>query len=463
VVHVDREFGVAESELKRLSMSDYSVAVVRYEGPCESVRRAVGLSCGLDRMPSHAKVFIKPNIVFWTRAVPFPKWGVITTTRVVEDMIVLLKERGIDDITIGEGMVTMSPGDLETPAHAFETLGYGALQRRFGVKCLNVFERPFRPVALGDGFQLRFNEDALASDFIVNLPVMKSHNQTVVSLGIKNLKGMIDIPSRKRCHSMQPGRDLHAWVARLADQLPPMFTLIDGIYTNERGPGFDGRMHRSNVLVASSDVLSADLVGAQILGHAPEKVPHLVHAARNRDRSTDTAGIHVVGEQIEDVARYHEYDFHYSETADGILPVPLAKEGLKGVFYRKYDLSMCTYCSAVNGIMLSAIRHAWQGTPWEGVEVLTGKSMQPTPGMRKTILIGKCMYKAHKDSPAIRELIAVKGCPPQPKELFNALRRAGIAADAGLFEKMGELPGLFMSRYAGRPEFEEGHFRVSMQ
>jgi hypothetical protein len=25
---------------------------------------------------------------------------------------------------------------------------------------------------------------------------------------------------------------------------------------------------------------------------------------------------------------------------------------------------------------------------------------------------------------------------------------------------MGELPGLFMSRYADRPEFEEGHFRI---
>ncbi len=70
------------------------------------------------------------------------------------------------------------------------------------------------------------------------------------------------------------------------------------------------------------------------------------------------------------------------------------------------------------------------------------------------------MYKAHKDNPAIRELIAVKGCPPQPKALLHALRRAGIAADAGLFEKMDELPGLFASRYAGRPEFEEGHFRA---
>jgi uncharacterized protein (DUF362 family)/Ni,Fe-hydrogenase III small subunit len=442
-------------------MGAHAVAVVRYEKPAESVRRAVEMCRGLDHLPAGARVFIKPNIVFWTRSVPFPKWGVITTTRVVEDVIRLLKERGIDDITIGEGTVTMTPGDTKTAAHAFETLGYVALKRTYGVKCLNVFERPFIPVDLGDGFKVSFNADALESDFIVDLPVLKSHNQTVVSLGIKNLKGLIDIPSRKRCHSMQPGRDLHAWVARLADRMPPMLTLIDGIYSNERGPGFDGRMQRSNVLVASADVLSADLVGACILGHSPDGVPHLLHAARNRGRPWDLSDVGILGEKIEAVARHHEYDFNYSVTPDGIMPAPLAREGLQGVFYRKYDLSMCTYCSAVNGSMLSAIRHAWKGRPWDRVEVLTGKSMQPTPGMKKTVLVGKCMYKAHRKNPDIRQMIAVKGCPPEPKDLLNALRQAGIDADSKWFENMDRLPGVFISRYAGRPEFEEGHFRAS--
>ena len=441
-------------------MSAFTVAVVRYEEPERSVRRAVEMCRGLDHLPARAKVFIKPNIVFWTRSVPFPKWGVITTTRVVEDVVLMLKERGIDAVTIGEGTVTMTPGDTETAAHAFETLGYGALTRRYGVKCLNVFERPFAPVDLGDGFKVGFNADALESDFIVDLPVLKSHNQTVVSLGIKNLKGLIDIPSRKRCHSMQPGRDLHAWVARLADRMPRMLTLIDGIYSNERGPGFDGRMHRSNVLLASADVLSADLVGARILGHGPGHVPHLVHAARNRGRPWDLSDIAILGEKIEAVARHHEHDFVYSETPDGTMPAPLAREGLQGIFYRKYDLSMCTYCSAVNGIMLSAVRHAWKGAPWDRVEVLTGKSMQPTPGMNKTILVGKCMYKAHRKNPDIRQMIAVKGCPPEPKDLLHALRQAGIDADSKWFEDLDRLPGVFMSRYAGRPEFEEGHFRV---
>ncbi len=104
-------------------MKKHTVSIVPYEKPLESVRRAVDMSNGLANLPARARVFIKPNIVFWTKAVPFPKWGVITTTRVVEDIIVMLKERGIDDITIGEGTVTMNPKDTATLAHAYHTLG----------------------------------------------------------------------------------------------------------------------------------------------------------------------------------------------------------------------------------------------------------------------------------------------------------------------------------------------------
>jgi hypothetical protein len=219
-------------------------------------------------------------------------------------------------------------------------------------------------------------------------------------------------------------------------------------------------MHRSNLLVASSDVLAADLVGAKLLGYAGQDVPHLLHAANNRKRPHDLCDIEILGENIEDVSQFHEYDFNYSATKDGIMPLPLAKEGLKGVFYRKYDLSMCTYCSAVNGVMLAAVRYAWKGKAWNKIEILTGKSMQPTPGMKKTILLGKCMYQAHKDNPDIQEQIAVKGCPPSPNSMLKALHKAGIDADPGLFENMDQLPGFFLSRYKDSPEFDESFFRV---
>ncbi len=435
------------------------VSIVRYEKPYESVKKAVSMCGGLDRMPSNARVFIKPNIVFWTKACAFPKWGVITTSRVIEDMVILLKEYGIDDITIGEGIMTDAK-DTETPAHAFKTLGYENLQKRYGVKFFNVMERPFEKVELGDGITLKFNEDILHSDFLVNIPAMKSHNQTVVSLGIKNLKGTIDIPSRKKCHSPDPEKDLHFYVSKLADKMPPMLTLIDGIYTLERGPAFDGRMKRSNLLVASADFLSADLVGSKVLGHEPENVPHLTMAAQSRNRPLDLSDVEVVGEKIEDVASHHNHDFEYDISETGEMPMALSKQGLAGLFYRKFDSTMCTYCSAFNGLILNAIRYAWTGEPWNNIEVLTGKSMSPSPGMETTILLGQCMYNANKDHPDIKKMVAVKGCPPVAEDVVKALHEAGIKADPTLFEQIDALPGFFMARYEDKPEFEEAFFRI---
>jgi uncharacterized protein (DUF362 family) len=441
-------------------MSKSTVSIVRYEKPRESVRRAVDLCRGLDHLPAGAKVFIKPNIVFWTRAVNFPKWGVITTSRVVEDMVVLLKEHGIDDITIGEGTVLANPKDYETPAHAFKTLGYEVLKNRYGVKAVNVFQRSFEKVDLGAGVELKFNTDILNADFVVNLPVLKTHAMTVVSLGIKNLKGTIDIASRKQCHNTEPEKDLHFMIARLADRMPPMLTLLDGIYTNERGPNIDGRMRRSNLLVASADVLSADLVGARVLGYEPSEVPYIVHAAKNRRRALDLSDIEVVGESIEAVTAFHNYDFPYNQA--NTLPLPLEKMGIKGLSYPKYDLSLCTYCAGLTGVVLAAVAMAWKGEPWDDVEVLTGKVMTPTPGRKQTILLGKCMYQANKEHPKILQMLTVKGCPPKPEDVVKVLHQAGIMVDANIFENIDQMPGLFLSRYEGRPEFEEEFFQIKM-
>jgi uncharacterized protein (DUF362 family) len=436
------------------------VSIVRYEKPLESVRKAVELSKGLDHLTSKGKVFIKPNIVFWTKAVPFPKWGVITTSRVVEDMVVLLKERGIEDITIGEGTVTLKPKDTETMAHAFKTLGYDVLKKRYGVKCINVFERPFEKVDLGEGIKLNFNADILRSDFVIDIPVLKTHAQTVVSLGIKNLKGTLDIKSRKKCHSADPERNLNYMIAKLPKILPPCFTLLDGIYTNERGPGFDGKIRRTNILVASSDILGVDMVGAKVLGHEPSNVPYLAYVAQNSGRPADLSDIEVVGEKIEHMASPHGYAFPYAENGDGSLPLPMKRMGIRGISYRKYDLTMCTYCSFLNGPILTSIAQAWKGDPWDDIEVLTGKAMRPTPGKKKTILIGKCIYQANKNNPDIEEMIAVKGCPPSTKQIVDAFHQAGIPINPAIFESMDSVPGFFMKKYEGRPEFDEAFFRI---
>jgi hypothetical protein len=347
---------------------------------------------------------------------------------------------------------------METQLHAFKSLGYAELEKRYGVKHINIWERPFEKVDLGDGVELKFNRDILDADFVVDLPVMKAHSMTVVSLGIKNLKGMIDIPSRKKCHNTHPQKDLHFWVSRLADKMPPIFTLIDGIYTAERGPHIDGLMHRSDLLIASADILSADMIGAKALGYEPSAVPHIVHAADKRGRPLDLSDIQVVGESVESVAKPHGYDFEYNE--ENTLPLIMDQMGIRGVSYYKYDLSLCTYCSGMTSTILAAIAKAWKGEPWDDVEILSGKVMKPEHGKKKTILFGKCMYQANKDNPDIKEMIAVKGCPPKPEAVFQALQKAGIEADRTIFDNLDTIPGKFLKRYKDRPEFDESFFTI---
>ncbi|MFX0003865.1 MAG: DUF362 domain-containing protein [Candidatus Hodarchaeota archaeon] len=439
-------------------MNKSIVSIVKYEKPLDSVRKVIELANGFEHLQSKARVFIKPNIVYWNRHCDIPKWGVITTSRVIEDVIILLNEKGINDITIGEGIVSEDPKDTETAKDAFEKLGYNLLKDRYGVKIYNIFERPFEKIELTEGLTAKMNSDMINSDFLIDIPVLKTHAQCVVSLGIKNLKGLISIPSRKKFHSADPVRNLHFNVAQLANKIPPSLTIIDGIFTLERGPAFDGKAHRKNILIASTDIFAADIVGANLLDIDPSAVPHLVQAAKDRNRPLDLSDTDVLGEKIENLASPHEWDYIYLN--NNTLPLPYQKAGISGIKYHKYDETMCTYCSGLNGILLSGIKMAWKGEPFDNIEILTGKVMKPTPGMDKTILVGQCIYNENKDDPNINEMIAIKGCPPSIEDVQNALKQVGIRVPSYFFKNLDKAPLLFMGRYQNNPEFEESFFQI---
>ena len=69
--------------------------------------------------------------------------------------------------------------------------------------------------------------------------------------------------------------------------------------------------------------------------------------------------------------------------------------------------------------------------------------------------------KISKDNPNIKEMIAIKGCPPQPKSIIKAFHQAGIEVDPAIIENYDTAPGFFMKRYEGKPEFEEALFTVA--
>ena len=435
----------------------YKVAIAKYKTPFHSVREAVELSDSFKNMPKNARVVIKPNIVAWNTAADFPKWGVITTTRVIEDVCHILKEMGAAEITLLEGISNLDPAVEDPSDDASSKLGYNELGKRYGLKVVNALHRPFVRVDF-DSFFLKFAEDAVNSDFIVNIPVLKTHAQCMVSLSLKNLKGLIDMPSRKKCHSIDPEHNLDYHIARLADKLPPMASVIDGIYTLERGPAFNGKAKRSDIIAASSDVISADKAGAEILGHGG-KSDHIRIAARNHGRPEDLSDIEIIGEKIEDVTEYHVADFEY--TPDGKMPAPLTKAGIKGISYPKYDLTLCTGCSYINGLIQTSMIMAHLGKSFNNIEMLTGKICQASTGNEKTILFGNCIIKANKNNSNIKEAIEVKGCPPQAEDIGAGMAAAGIPIDTSIFSNAHLGTSLMLAGYKDKPEFSEDFFRIT--
>ena len=77
------------------------VALQRYEKSPDSLRELVRLCDGFSELKSRHQVFIKPNLVAMDSQYPMALYGIFTTTRLVQDMVLLLKEFGVGNITIG--------------------------------------------------------------------------------------------------------------------------------------------------------------------------------------------------------------------------------------------------------------------------------------------------------------------------------------------------------------------------
>ena len=59
------------------------VAIVKHDDTYKSVKEALELCDGLKGFSSSDKILIKPNLVAWDFDLPYPPYGVITTSAVM--------------------------------------------------------------------------------------------------------------------------------------------------------------------------------------------------------------------------------------------------------------------------------------------------------------------------------------------------------------------------------------------
>lgn len=431
-------------------MTQPIVSIVTYTEPVESLKNAVEQANGFSRLKPTDRVVIKPNALIWDNDHTIPPYGMFTTTRMVQDMVTLLKQFGVTDITIGEGAVQIyksSPGSLEVMKH----LGYEEIARKEGVKLVDLNTGKFTKVEVTDGVSLHFSKEAMEADFLINIPAMKTHSQTKVSLGFKNLKGTLKTASKRKCHHKD--LDLDYFVSLVGETLAPALTVIDGIYVLEKGPIHTGNAYRANTIVASTDMFAADITATALMGFDPADIGHLAAFAERHGRSLDPSDLDIRGESIEEKKTPVKWDWNWN--ADNTGPTIFDRMGVSGVAVPKYDSTLCTGCSPVVNMANIFIISGHRGEPFSNFEVLSGKRMQARPGYDRTILIGNCIIKANKNNPNIKEAVKVAGCPPEINDLKAALSACGVQYVDGAYDYyINQLSG----KYDGREEFDPSFF-----
>ncbi|MBS7636858.1 DUF362 domain-containing protein [Candidatus Bathyarchaeota archaeon] len=266
------------------------VAIIKGSDPTEiTVRALEALKLDLDVVLSTEKpILIKPNYI----TAQHPSTGITTDGKVVEGVVKFLKERGKDNIIIGEGS-----GWAET-FEAFKVAEIDKISEKWKVKLVDLNKDVFvevyppNPMALR---KVKVAKTALES-VIISVPKLKLHRLTTVTLGIKNMMGALASKG-----SMHNGR-LHANIADLASVLKPSLTVIDGIIAGE-GHETSGNPVKMDLVIAGTDPVAVDAVGAAVMGVSPTEVEHLVLAEKKGLGTCQLEKIEVIGEPIEKVKR----------------------------------------------------------------------------------------------------------------------------------------------------------------
>ncbi|MEM1551288.1 MAG: DUF362 domain-containing protein [Candidatus Bathyarchaeia archaeon] len=266
------------------------VAIIKGPNPIETTVKALeAIKSDLDAVLSAEKsILIKPNYI----TAQHPSTGVTTDGRVVEGVVKFLKEHGKNNIVIGEGS-----GWADT-FEAFKVAGIDKISEKWKVKLVDLNKDIFvevyppNPITLK---KVKVAKTALES-VIISVPKLKPHRLATVTLGIKNMMGALASKG-----SMHNGR-LHANIADLASVLKPSLTVIDGIIAGE-GHETSGNPVKMDLVIAGTDPVAVDAVGAAVMGVSPTEVEHLVLAEKKGLGTCQLKNIEVIGEPIEKVKR----------------------------------------------------------------------------------------------------------------------------------------------------------------
>lgn len=383
-----------------------SVSLVKRECYDNPVNSAIELCNGFASLKSDHNVLIKPNLVMGADRRVMPPFGKVTTSRAVEQLIQALSDHGCRKISIGEGAIVLPEFGSNTAA-ALKFSGIDRIAQRYGVTLIDFEGSEHKKVEI-NGHTFKIAAPAMEKDFLINVPVLKTHNQAIVSLGLKNLKGCLKFSSKKMFHRRGPLLDL---IGQLNLHITSDLVVIDGTYAMDRGPTL-GMAHPMDVIIAGRDVLETDMVGAAVLGKDPEKIPMITTYRELTGRRLDLESIDIRGESIESVAADLPWESDHNQRFKGF--------GLTGIQVSSApgDTSICSACygnMAYANFMFSKDN---AGAAFNNVEICIGKNSRATSEAKEVLLFGDCAIKNNSND---AQATQIPGCPPKVSQYYPLL------------------------------------------
>jgi uncharacterized protein (DUF362 family) len=216
------------------------------------------------------KVLLKPNLLRGFK----PERCVTTHPLVMEAVCRVLKDLSVSQIVISDSPAL---GSLSAVA---DKAGYRFLEKKYGAQILPLTD----PISFVNAEQvphLKIAGCLEQYDHIINLPKVKAHCQMTMTLGIKNLFGLVIGKRKPALHCLVKNDKLKfgKMLIDIARHVNPCLTIVDGIQAMQGQGPINGTSYPLGVMGAAKDMTSLDRVFADLLGIPLDKV-YALQAAR---------------------------------------------------------------------------------------------------------------------------------------------------------------------------------------
>ena len=387
--------------MNKQERSTVSLVKVIEDNIDDAVKKAVDLIGGMSAYVKKGDtVMIKPNMAY-----PYPP-PATTDPRVVAAVVKLAYEAGASEVKVGDSSAYSCKNILGvgkwTNMDVFERTGMAAMAKETGATLVDFDTNEFRMTKLPGG--IIFEEAPIAaamldSDVIINVPALKTHFETLVTLGLKNYHGILPDSYKVQWHKdeiMQKIIDLHKAVKT-------HLNIMDGLIGMQGlGPRL-GTNVAMDIIVASADVVALDAVSAECMGVGHREVESIRIADMQNIGNGKMENIEVLGEKIAAVQKIFERP---DVSIDGIYEdIQLIKGG------------PCVHCYGRTKIMLDALYDAEMENDADVDTVFVGINPKQIPYDRikgNALFIGDCAISsaANLRYALGDRAICVDGCPP---------------------------------------------------